>query len=261
VEVAKSSDKPLDACVEAVGQLAQRYSWSLLSQADWALQANLHLQQNDASDPTRAAMLAYSHALHAACSGLSGPAALEQAYGELAGYFSASARRMPSHSKDAVQIALERTYERIGQCRIPGAFLAFAFQQLLEAARSLRRQDLLFERAVGAQLAQHGGIAPDTADALIRAELRVQVARLLDSYLSRHPRASQQIAALRLRHIDGLDDTAIAARLGVTIANVYVLRSRGAQKLRQEPEWRILAAEYDLLLEDDATGEVQEDSF
>jgi DNA-binding NarL/FixJ family response regulator len=50
-----------------------------------------------------------------------------------------------------------------------------------------------------------------------------------------------------MRHIEGLDDGAIGARLGTSAAAVQVMRSRAARRLRCEPDWQLLAVELGLL--------------
>jgi DNA-directed RNA polymerase specialized sigma24 family protein len=89
----------------------------------------------------------------------------------------------------------------------------------------------------------------DLAEPVITDELRQRFEQLTVEFLRKHPRAAQQLSALRLKYIDGLDDVAIGQRLGRSIGSVYVLRSRAAEKLRAEPEWRALAAEFGILPE------------
>jgi DNA-directed RNA polymerase specialized sigma24 family protein len=67
------------------------------------------------------------------------------------------------------------------------------------------------------------------------------------AFVQRHPRARLQLAALWLKHVEGLDETAISQRLGKPAGSLYVLRARALQKLRAEPAWRALAAEAGLL--------------
>jgi hypothetical protein len=47
-----------------------------------------------------------------------------------------------------------------------------------------------------------------------------------------------------MRHIEGLDDEVIGRRLGTSGAAVQVMRSRAARRLRDDPDWQLLA--YDL---------------
>lgn len=235
-------------CTAAIAQLTQRHHWGLLDIGEWTRAAAEHLRCKDAADPSRAAILAYSHALHTACSGRRGLAIQEQGYREIHGYLMATARRQGQIGEDAVQQALQRTYERFEQCRTPGAFLAFALQQLADSARALRREDLRVERAVDKQAAESPpSESPDPVSQLMLAELRGHFEHLAEGFLHAHPRAARQFATLRLKFFDGLDDQTIAERLGVPLRNVYVLRSRAVSKLRNSPEWRALAAEFGIL--------------
>src|SRR5262249_54187234 len=133
-------------------------------------------------------------------------------------------------------------------------FLAFALQHMLDAARSLRREQAphahmaptgAYERALGDQIADQR--QPDPAESLIAGELHTQFEQLAKEFLRRHPRAARQFAAPGLKYIDGLDDPTIGAQLGVPVGSVYVLRARAIEKLRADPAWRALAAEFGIL--------------
>ena len=82
---------------------------------------------------------------------------------------------------------------------------------------------------------------------MIAAELHARFERLSIEFLRKHPRAGQQLAALRLKYIDDLDEAAIGRLLGKSIGSVYTLRARAVEKLRAEPEWRALAADFGIL--------------
>jgi len=47
-----------------------------------------------------------------------------------------------------------------------------------------------------------------------------------------------------------LSPTAISRLLGKSIGSVYTLRARAVEKLRAEPEWRSLAADFGILPEE-----------
>ncbi len=82
---------------------------------------------------------------------------------------------------------------------------------------------------------------------MIAGELHARFEHLAQEFLRKHPRAAKQFAALRLKFIDGLDDATIAARFGVSVKSVFVLRARAAEKLRAEPAWLALAAEFGII--------------
>ena len=248
----------LHACLVVVDRLAATWGWQLLGREAWAGQSVDLLRTGAAADPSRAAMLVYSQALYSACSGSEGRQRQNQAYGELFRYlFDGARRRYPDIAEDATQRASEHVFALFGRCRTPGAFLAFAFQQLLDAARVVRRQSDMggIARAPGSaagpsDLDSLPDRAPDMATQMITAELRARFEHLSSEFLRKHPRSGQQIAALRLKYIYGFDDAAISRLLGTSIGSVYTLRARAVEKLRAEPEWRALAADFGILPEE-----------
>jgi RNA polymerase sigma factor (sigma-70 family) len=245
-------------CHTAVDRLVDAWGWQLLGRDAWARQAADYVRAGSAATPGRAAMLVYSQALHAACSGAEGRPRQNQAYGELFRYLYAGAlRRYPEIAEDAAQRAVERVFALFARCRAPGAFLAFAFQQLMDSARAVRRQaqpnGSARVLAVGfgrAGLAGQSDRQADMAARVIAEELRARFEYLSSEFLRKHPRASQQLAALRLKYIDGLDEAAIGLELGKPPGSVYTLRARAIEKLRAEPEWRALAVEFGILPEE-----------
>jgi RNA polymerase sigma factor (sigma-70 family) len=245
-------------CAEAVDRLLARHSWQLLDRAEFARRALAHLRGGAASDAQRAATHAYALALHAACAGRDGVEQQNRAYAELFRYlYDIALQRYPNAHEEIAQRALAHTYITFDRCRQPGAFLAFAIQQLLDTARSLRREP------PARSLAEPGGEAgvelgelladerqTDPSDAVIAGELQARFAQLAAEFLRVHPRAARQFDALRLKFIDGLDDQTIAEQLGNSVRNVYVLRARAIEKLRAEPAWRALAIEFGILPDD-----------
>jgi len=248
----------LQACQAEAEQLRAERGWRLLDPAEWAARAVAYVADDARRNPRSAAVSIYSQSLYEACSGRQGERRQDQAYDELFRYLYALARaRYPLIYEDIAQQAIERVYQRFSQCRDAGTFLSFAFHQLLSAASGMLRP-----RALELSGGLHGGLngadilaslpdlRPDPVAALITDELRASFARLSAEFLRKHPRASLQLEALRLKYLDGLDDTAIAVRLGKPPASVYVLRARAIEKLRAEPEWRALAVEFGVLPED-----------
>jgi RNA polymerase sigma factor (sigma-70 family) len=240
-------------CWEAVDALLSRHEWRLLDRAEFAQQALGHLRSGIAHDARRAATFAYSQALYTACSGAEGLDRQNRAYTELFHYlFESALRRYADMGEEVSQRAIANTFTNFQRCREPGTFLAFALQHMLDAARSLRREQQphtaptgTYERALGDQIVDQR--QPDPAEALIAGELHMHFQQLAQEFLRKHPRAARQFAALRLKYIDGLDDTTIASQLGVPVKSVYVLRTRAIEKLRAEPAWRALAAEFGIL--------------
>jgi RNA polymerase sigma factor (sigma-70 family) len=249
-QIDNETDVLLRQCREAVDRIAERQGWQLLDRAGWAQDVFDLLNSGYGTAPARLAVHIYCRALYKACSGSEGDTRRNQAYAELWHYlYSVARRRYFEIAEDAAQRAAERAYTHFGDCRDPGAFLAFAAHQLLSAARDMRRQG----RQAGQPIdddelaalpdARHS----DLDAALLAGELTQRFARLADEFKRKHLRAERQFSALRMKYIDGLDDLTIAKQLGTTIDNVYVLRSRAIEKLREEPEWRALAAEFGIL--------------
>lgn len=238
-----------------VAKLLERHQWRLLPRDEFARRTAAQVAAGLASDPQRAAVGVYSLALHSACSGSEGQQRRELAYTELHRYLYDAARaRYPAIADDVTQSALERICIAFERCRQPIAFLAFAFQHLLDAARALRRQDghtpHSLDRDEEAQPAQSlADTQAQPSEQLLDQERRSELKRSAEAFLQEHPRASQQLAALWLKHIEGLDDGTISSKLGVSVDSVYVLRSRAVKKLRSDPRWRSLAVEFGILPE------------
>jgi RNA polymerase sigma factor (sigma-70 family) len=248
----------LQACLAVVDRLAATWGWQLLGRDAWARQAADLVRSGAAVDPDRAAMLVYSRALHSACSGSEGRPRQNLGYGELFRYlYDGARRRYPEIADDVTQRACERVFALFARCRTPGAFIAFAFQQLMDSARVVRRQNDLDDSAPAPVSAfGPGGLdrlparVPDVVTQLIANELRAHFEQLSIEFQRKHPRAGQQIAALRLKYIDGLDDAAIGRLLGKSVGSIYTLRARAVEKLRAEPEWRALAIDFGILPEE-----------
>ena len=121
----------LQTCLAVVDRLAATWGWQLLGREAWARQAADLVRIGAAADPNRAAMLVYSQALYTACSGSEGRQRQNHGYSELFRYlFDGARRRYPEIAEDVTQRASERVFALFDRCRTPGAFLAFAFQQL-----------------------------------------------------------------------------------------------------------------------------------
>jgi DNA-directed RNA polymerase specialized sigma24 family protein len=240
-----------ELCGKAVDLLLARREWQLLDRKEFGRRACDYLRDGIASNALRAAIYVYSQALHAACSGAEGPARQNRAYTELFHYLYDSAlSRYPDICGEVAQRATTGVFFNFVRCRQPGTFLAFALQRLLDAARAVRHEQA-HGLAAGAVGPLYGLIPdahqPDPGDAAIAAEFHARLAQIADEFLQKHPRAGKQFAALRLKFIDGLDDYTISQLLKTPVKNVYVLRSRAIEKLRAEPSWRALAAEFGIL--------------
>ncbi len=250
----------LQQCRAAVGLVLARHDWQLLDHDTFVQRTFEYVAAGGTADAQRAATHIYCQALHAACSGAEGSERQNQGYGELFRYLYDSARRRyPGDCAEIAQLALERVFLAFDRCHEPGTFLAFAFQHLRDAARTLQRQEQQRPQSLEAPIGNgkeplSAYVAdrrqPELSATLIATELRERFNQVVAEFLQAHPRAAQQIAALRLKYIDGLDDTLISQRLGVPINSVYVLRSRAMKRLQNDQHWRALAVELGILPDD-----------
>jgi DNA-directed RNA polymerase specialized sigma24 family protein len=241
-------------CRHVIDRLMVERRWRLLSRQVFARRTHAVACQAGGPNRHRAAVTVYSHALYAACSGEQGRESHDAAYVELWRYLrSCAASRFADVAEDATQSALERTLSSFHKCRCPEAFLAFALQQLADAARSLRQRQVGNLRWInlGTQ-GEHDDAPefqlPDThqPDPLLIV-LGEEESHLLDEvrrdFLARHPRAAQQLDAVWLKFVDDLDEVAISRVLRRPIESLYVLRSRGLAKLQTNPAALSLASE------------------
>lgn len=249
-------------CTDAARLLMTRYGWQLLDLDAFAERTVHHINAEVASEPVRAATYIYSQTLHTACSGTEGEERQNEAYTELFRYLSDIARhRYPDVCQEAAQLAIERTFMAFKRCQKPGAFLAFAIQRLMDSARALRRYENVAPQSLDAPVGDDGDTLgemltderqPEPVIRVLTAELRERFEHLVTGFLQKHPRAAQQIAALRLKYLDELDDITISQQLGKSVANIYILRHRAIEKLREDADWRALGLELGLLREESA---------
>lgn len=258
VAAAQIDDTSLDAhCRQLAAQLIARNRWRLLAADELAARtaAELRLRPDlDGEQLAERLMTAlYVEALYGACSRAEGDLRWERGYEELTAYLGGVARvKYPDVAEDAAAMALLATIEKFDDCRNPRAFLLFALQRLWTCVRRLRRQDAPRgvsldqptrdenESPLGERIEDH---ADGPAELTAAVELTAEVKQAAAAFRVAHPRARDQFAALYLKYIDELSDGEIAERLGTTVANVHVLRSRARQRLRDDPAWQQLAAE------------------
>jgi RNA polymerase sigma factor (sigma-70 family) len=244
-------------CSEAVDRLLGRFGWRLLAPDEFVRRTYAQLHSAGANDPHRAAMCTYSQALHAACSGVEGSARQNLAYTELLRYLHGKAARYyPDLCDDLAQSALTRTFTAFARCRQPETFFAFALQQLMDAARPLRRSGGIHVQSLDAPIGEGAGTlgeelpdreTDDPAEQAIAREQHVRLRQMADEFRRNHPRARDQLAVLWLKYVEGLNDSEISRRLGKPIKNIYVLRSRAITKLEKESSCQALAMELGIL--------------
>lgn len=240
------SDEDLDQrCAAVVARLLSRHGWQLIEQGAFVRRTCAALEEAPGLDPQFAAYGVYNQALHRACSGAEGPDRRDLAYREL--YRTLYERAWHSYRdlcEDATQLALVEVIARFEACRNPRAFIPFALLHLMGAARTLRRQERRaesLERSIGVEGRPLGDSLADATlieETLVVEEEREAIEAFLARYVRQNPRSRKQIDAVRLKYLGGMDDERISKELGVSIENVYVLRSRGLSRLRNVPGWR-----------------------
>jgi RNA polymerase sigma factor (sigma-70 family) len=247
-------DDDLDRrCREVTGRLLARYRWSLLDHEEFARRSIAAAREHPAADLAYIAFGVYNQVLYDTCSGSEGPFRWEQGYQELYEMLCDRAHhRYPDVWEDAVQSAIELTCKRFDRCTVPQAFFQFAWGHLQNAVRSLRpdqrrrgrRPDLSLERTVGDDNLSLAESLPDPsspiAEQSLAEERRNELRAILDEIGRAHHRLRNQLAAVRMKYLEGKDDATISEVLGVSVEDAYVLRSRGLKKLRQDPRLRRL---------------------
>lgn len=243
-------------CMEIIDRCLARYGWELVARDELVRRTLVQVAQISGPPSRQAVFEVYTLALYEACSGIEGRARQERGYIELYAFLLMHARRRyPEAYLDATQRALETIYRTFERCRQPGAFLAFAIQKLRDAARAEMRQSQRNNRLYFTDQEGYDSentcvdlAAPD-ADPFEQAtatDVHNQLLSCARGFLRRHPRAGQQLAALWMKYIEGLDDQTIGDQLGKSVAHVHVLRSRAIASLRQDPDWQLLAHEIGL---------------
>ena len=186
------------------------------------------------------------HALYPACLGVHGRQKQARGYAELAIYLYRLAHRNWSPvAEDAAQEALVMLYDKVEDCRNPGAFLAFAIQKLRDAAWKCMRRDSreesldalleqdFYDHIKAGEDAETTG-AKEPEEAALYADLKHQVADQIKQVRQQNPRAHRQIDAVWLRYFRELSNEEIAEVMETTPANVSVLIHRGLEKLRAD---------------------------
>jgi DNA-directed RNA polymerase specialized sigma24 family protein len=243
-------------CREEVDRLCARYRWRLLEREEFVERTLAAAQATSPNVNTSyVALGVYNQALYIACTGDEGPIRWNMAYEELYLMLSERARRMyPELWEDAVQKALVDICDRLGRCVEPRAFFEFGWGYVRNAVKTLApdvyrkghvQPPISLDRAIGdADDTSLGNTLTDPQvdlEALVivgeqHAELRALFAQVEREY----PAAKNQLAAVRLKFLEGMDDAAISNQLGVPVKRIYELRSLGLKKLRNDERFHRL---------------------
>lgn len=227
---------------QAVDQLLARFKWQLLAREEFIAATVAHMAAEVFDSPNQAAFNRYTLTMYAACAGQEGRARQELAFTELGRYLADIAQgHFREYDPDLIAEALSEIFLNLAQCRKPGAFLAFAKQRLRDLVRRRwQNRGLPLEAANALESDERD----DGLNQAISAELRERVLLCGRQFLARHKGAQLQFLAVWLKYMQQLDDQVIAAQLGKEPRQVYVLRSRGLKKLRNEPGWQALSADF-----------------
>jgi DNA-directed RNA polymerase specialized sigma24 family protein len=247
-----------ERCNAAVAQVLKRYDWRLLEANEFVRRTEDNIRTSAIENPWVAAVNVYCQCLYTTCRGDEGPVRQERAFLELQHYlFEISFREVADIPTDLrwehVNEALLRIWQRLPAYYKPGAFLALAAMELRNVMRPWWSRQHGRERqawelpptSIDRAMEQpDAGESPDGR--AISKELVQQVRHCFNEMLRRYPRARQQLEAVWLKYIDGLDDESISQYLEKPITGVHVLRSRGLRRLRAEPSWQLLARDLGL---------------
>lgn len=266
-----ATDKELHGlCERIVVELISHRGWRLLEKDDFVSvvyeRTKVEGKQTE-SDITKIAINEYCKALHEACSPPKHPEdphRLNQAYEELSRYLCNIAYNwrpdQPEDAKDAAQKALLDIYQALidDKCREPGAFLAFSIGKLRGALTWVNRQkekvgpvSLEYLFTTGTQddestsawepkLREEFSMSPE--EETERRLLAEAIWAELQRKFQKHPRATQQLEAVIMKHSLGYKNQEIANSLGVASAEaVYSLLSRGKKKLADNQEFKGLS--------------------
>jgi RNA polymerase sigma factor (sigma-70 family) len=221
-------------CRDAIRMLISKYGWSLLSGDELVELVLETLRREGAPDGLNQAIWRqYALALYEACQQITNLDRRKQAYAELARYlYRAAYNRWPDIAEEVAHRALILTYEKINDCKVPGAFLTFALWQARRAAQEIVR---LRQKEVSLE-----GIAESGVDlALPSAEpprFDEDCLRLLLDVMRRLPERERQVIVLK--YVEGVSDEVISQRTGLSVGNIRVLRTRGIGRLRLDQRLR-----------------------
>ncbi len=257
-----------ERCEQVVVELTSRYDWRLLA-PDTFVRIVLERAQDAAcpsqGQPTKAAIAQivkneYALTLYDACRPRAGAehlSRLRRGYEELGRYLYDIAYHKCSGrsqgAEDATQKALLDIYRALSndQCRAPGAFLAFSINKLRGALTWVERSHrvggktplALDDAATGPTVFRATEDPAASPAGQINQQLLSEAiwAELQHKY-QKHPRATQQLTAVILRHAFDYSIQEIAEALNSKSAGtVSTLLSRGKKKLANNQEFRELA--------------------
>jgi len=237
------------ACLTAARQLGGRFGWRLLADADWADQAAGICTATTEKDAFQACLNVYSRALYDACCNAQDAAHQKQAYTELHYYLFQKAQWLCPDDwvEEAAQTTLAQIFEKIGQCRDPGAFLLWAWNWLRAAIKKISRpyqyeiqmpdrkdDDSWDDDARGDDLQDDAAwIVDEIARLFDEPQVIDDLRDCITQALQQNPGARRQMCALLWKYFDEYSAQKIATILNTTVGAVYRLRNSALKKLRE----------------------------
>lgn len=242
---------PLIQCRNIARRLLASHRWQLLSEDELTnrLWARREEATGDADQAIQSlAKSIYSEEWYQACAETERQ---EQAYSEVIRFlydYALYKCHDPERAADIAQEAARRVYEGFAECRAPGLFLNFLFFKLRHAETYSWRDEKRNEKIVALSLDEiKDAIDGSETDPLqmpdinalspeqnaLCVELRRQLFALYENLLQQRPRAVQQVTAVLYKFHAGYADEEIAKALATNIDNIYTLRNRGLQVLRE----------------------------
>lgn len=244
------SDTDLEhQCAAIVERLFTVYDWQLLDRQGLITLTRRAALDEESADPWYLAFGCYNSLLYEACTGRQGRERWARAYEELYHMLRHRAQAVyPADVwEDALQSALELICLRLERCREPRAFFQFAWGYVQNAVRSLRPQrrrkqpvhEVSLDRSVGQERWSLADTLVDPTASIEQRQLsderRAEIRARIAAVEQLHPRAHRQFAAVKLKFLDGMDDSTIGRLLGVSVKSVHELRAHGLRKLRADP--------------------------
>jgi RNA polymerase sigma factor (sigma-70 family) len=220
-------------CEGIVHALSIKHSWQLLPERDLVELMIAGLSQDEQPvQLEREIYQQYIIALHKGCLQSGDKALRERAYTDLFHYlYRAAYNRWPDMAEDATQRALMLVFENIETCRVPAAFLGFAYNKLRQAVTEIVRgktneQPIDDEKLAGILFVDEQ--PPIEASTLDQERLAMLI------HATRRMRDQRERQVILLRFFEELSDKEIGEQLQITTSNVRILRFRGLSHLRND---------------------------
>ena len=227
------------ACQDAVRASIAKYGWGLLP-AEELLERVLHSAPQKVATQSWEPLIVgqYALALYEACRQTTDLERRQRAFNDLYHYlYRAAYNRWPEQAAEVAQRALVLTYEKLADCNNPAAILTYALWQARRAFTEIRRRS---EKELSLDQ-----IAASGLDLVLPIEempiFDQDCLRLVLDALRHMPERQRQVIVLK--YLDHLSDETISQRVGLTVANVRVLRNRGLKRLRADPRLREICVE------------------